>query len=195
MPKQALIMIDMQRGFLDSASPLCIPSAEATVPRARRSSTAVTQRRPRHLRRCGITAATAPMWKSRARPRGQPAGKPLSEDAPRTCRTHFQSRSPFCAGLCARKAAVLSVFPHRARPYFAAGSACRPSCSPERPRPTASARRVTTRSRSIMMPSCSRTAPRPSRMPCRPANLADMQRVGTVVCASTELPLAESSDR
>ena len=32
MPKQALIMIDMQRGFLDSASPLCIPSAEATVP-------------------------------------------------------------------------------------------------------------------------------------------------------------------
>ena len=31
MPKQALIMIDMQRGFLDSASPLCIPSAEATV--------------------------------------------------------------------------------------------------------------------------------------------------------------------
>ena len=25
MPKQALIMIDMQRGFLDSASPLCIP--------------------------------------------------------------------------------------------------------------------------------------------------------------------------
>ena len=32
MPKQALIMIDMQRGFLDSASPLCIPAAEATVP-------------------------------------------------------------------------------------------------------------------------------------------------------------------
>ena len=27
------------------------------------------------------------------------------------------------------------------------------------------------------------------------ANLADMQRVGAVVCASTELPLAESSDR
>ena len=32
MPKQALIMIDMQRGFLDSASPLCIPAAEETVP-------------------------------------------------------------------------------------------------------------------------------------------------------------------
>lgn len=32
MPKQALIMIDMQRGFLDSASPLCIPAAEATIP-------------------------------------------------------------------------------------------------------------------------------------------------------------------
>ena len=45
MPKQALIMIDMQRGFLDSASPLCIPSAEATVP-ARAAF-------PHRSRRCG----------------------------------------------------------------------------------------------------------------------------------------------
>ena len=32
MKRFALIMIDMQRGFLDPASPLCIPSAAATVP-------------------------------------------------------------------------------------------------------------------------------------------------------------------
>lgn len=32
MKKYALIMIDMQRGFIDPASPLCIPDAAATVP-------------------------------------------------------------------------------------------------------------------------------------------------------------------
>ena len=32
MKKTALIMIDMQRGFIDPLSPLCIPSAAATVP-------------------------------------------------------------------------------------------------------------------------------------------------------------------
>jgi nicotinamidase-related amidase len=32
MSKYALIMIDMQRGFIDPASPLCIPSAAATIP-------------------------------------------------------------------------------------------------------------------------------------------------------------------
>lgn len=31
MPNYALIMIDMQRGFLDPASPLCVPGAAATV--------------------------------------------------------------------------------------------------------------------------------------------------------------------
>lgn len=32
MSKTALIMIDMQRGFIDPASPLCIAGAAATVP-------------------------------------------------------------------------------------------------------------------------------------------------------------------
>lgn len=32
MKNTALIMIDMQRGFIDPASPLCIPQAEATIP-------------------------------------------------------------------------------------------------------------------------------------------------------------------
>ncbi len=32
MSKYALVMIDMQNGFIDSASPLCIPMAAATVP-------------------------------------------------------------------------------------------------------------------------------------------------------------------
>ena len=32
MKKYALIMIDMQRGFIDPSSPLCIPCAAGTVP-------------------------------------------------------------------------------------------------------------------------------------------------------------------
>ena len=32
MSKYALVMIDMQNGFIDAASPLCIPMAAATVP-------------------------------------------------------------------------------------------------------------------------------------------------------------------
>lgn len=32
MENSALIMIDMQRGFIDPASPLCIPTAAATIP-------------------------------------------------------------------------------------------------------------------------------------------------------------------
>ena len=32
MKKYALVMIDMQRGFIDPASPICIPDAAATVP-------------------------------------------------------------------------------------------------------------------------------------------------------------------
>ena len=37
MKKYALIMIDMQRGFIDPASPLCIPSAAATIPACARA--------------------------------------------------------------------------------------------------------------------------------------------------------------
>lgn len=96
MPKQALIMIDMQRGFLDSASPLCIPSAEATVPRARRLSTCVTQLASQSSTPCAITAATARMWKtarSRVGSRRQAALGGLRR-APVGMR--FRRRSPFC---------------------------------------------------------------------------------------------------
>ena len=37
MKKYALIMIDMQGGFISPASPICIPSAAATVPACARA--------------------------------------------------------------------------------------------------------------------------------------------------------------
>ena len=96
MPKQALIMIDMQRGFLDSASPLCIPAAEATVPacaaligRCHEAGVPVIYA-VRHYRADGTDV------ESRARPRGLPAASRSRRTAPRTCRTRFRPHSPSC---------------------------------------------------------------------------------------------------
>ncbi len=93
MPKQALIMIDMQRGFLDSASPLCIPSAEATVPacaalidRCHAAGISVVYA-VRHYRSDGSDVG---------RPRGLPAASRSRTTAPCTCRTRFRQRSPSC---------------------------------------------------------------------------------------------------
>lgn len=96
MPKQALIMIDMQRGFLDNASPLCIPSAEATVPacaalidRCHEAGVPVIYA-VRHYRSDGTDV------EKRARPHGQPAASRSRRTAPRTCRTRFRLRFPSC---------------------------------------------------------------------------------------------------
>ena len=90
MPKQALIMIDMQRGFLDSASPLCIPSAEATVPacaalidRCHAAGVPVIYA-VRHYRSDGsdVEKPRAAAWAA--------GGKPLSED----CAAHLSAAFP-----------------------------------------------------------------------------------------------------
>ena len=90
MPKQALIMIDMQRGFLDSASPLCIPSAEATVPacaalidRCHEAGVPVIYA-VRHYRADGtdVEKPRAAAWAA--------GGKPLSED----CAAHLSDAFP-----------------------------------------------------------------------------------------------------
>ena len=63
MSKTALIMIDMQRGFIDPASPLCIAGAAATVPACAEG----------HYRADGsdVEKARAKIWTE--------GGKPLSE--------------------------------------------------------------------------------------------------------------------
>ena len=90
MPKQALIMIDMQRGFLDSASPLCIPAAEGTVPacaaligRCHEVGVPVIYA-VRHYRADGtdVEKPRAAAWAS--------GGKPLSED----CAAHLSDAFP-----------------------------------------------------------------------------------------------------
>lgn len=90
MPKQALIMIDMQRGFLDSASPLCIPAAEGTVPacaaligRCHEAGVPVIYA-VRHYRADGtdVEKPRAAAWAS--------GGKPLSE----VCAAHLSDAFP-----------------------------------------------------------------------------------------------------
>ena len=82
MPKQALIMIDMQRGFLDNASPLCIPAAEGTVP----ACAAL-------IDRCHEAGVPVIYAVRHYRSDGTDVEK-RRRTAPRTCRTRFRLRSP-----------------------------------------------------------------------------------------------------
>ena len=150
MPKQALIMIDMQRGFLDSASPLCIPSAEATVPacaalidRCHAAGVPVIYA-VRHYRSDGsdVEKPRAAAWAA--------GGKPLSVQTVLLAGT----TTPNCIRTTCYDAISLD--------YDA-----------------------------VVLSDCTSSV----TDAVQAANLADMQRVGAVVCASTELPLAESSDR
>lgn len=167
MPKQALIMIDMQRGFLDSASPLCIPAAEETVPacaaligRCHEAGVPVIYA-VRHYRADGtdVEKPRAAVWAS--------GGKPLSED----CAAHLSDAFPDAFTVLPQDYVLVkprfSAFFHTVLTSFCAASACRPSCSRARPRPTASAQRAMTPSRSTMTPSCSRTARPPLPTPYR----------------------------
>lgn len=79
MKKYALVMIDMQRGFIDPSSPICIPDAAATVPACAealtlcRSSGVPVVFATRHYRADGsdVERCRREVWE-----RG---GKPLSE--------------------------------------------------------------------------------------------------------------------
>lgn len=114
MPKQALIMIDMQRGFLDSASPLCIPAAEGTVPacaaligRCHEAGVPVIYA-VRHYRADGtdVEKPRAAAWAS-----GRQAALGGLRRAPVGCVSGRIHRP--AAGLCACKAPILSVFSHK----------------------------------------------------------------------------------
>lgn len=78
--KYALVMIDMQRGFIDARSPLCIPSAADTVPacaealRLCRSAGAAVVFAVRHYAADGsdVEKCRREMWLA--------GGKPLSEE-------------------------------------------------------------------------------------------------------------------
>lgn len=80
MKKYAIIMIDMQRGFISPASPICIPSAAATVPACAealslcRSAGVTVVFATRHYRADGsdVEKCRREIW--------QRGGKPLSEE-------------------------------------------------------------------------------------------------------------------
>ena len=178
MPKQALIMIDMQRGFLDSASPLCIPSAEATIP----ACTALIDR---------CHAAGIPVIYAVRHYRG----KPLSED----CAAHLSDAFPSAFTVLPQDYVLVkprfSAFFHTGldlilrrlgvQTVLLAGTTT-PNCIR-----TTCYDAISLDYDAVVLSDCTSSV----TDAVQAANLADMQRVGAVVCASTELPLAESSDR
>lgn len=195
MPKQALIMIDMQRGFLDSASPLCIPSAEATVPacaalidRCHAADVPVIYA-VRHYRSDGsdVEKPRAAAWAA--------GGKPLSED----CAAHLSDAFPAAFTVLPQDYVLVkprfSAFFHTGldlilrrlgvQTVLLAGTTT-PNCIR-----TTCYDAISLDYDAVVLSDCTSSV----TDAVQAANLADMQRVGAVVCANTELPLAESSDR
>ncbi len=195
MPKQALIMIDMQRGFLDSASPLCIPAAEGTVPacaalidRCHKAGVPVIYA-VRHYRSDGsdVEKPRAAAWAS--------GGKPLSED----CAAHLSDAFPAAFTVLPQDYVLVkprfSAFFHTSldlilrrlgvQTVLLAGTTT-PNCIR-----TTCYDAISLDYDAVVLSDCTSSV----TDAVQAANLADMQRVGAVVCASTELTLAESSDR
>lgn len=190
MPKQALIMIDMQRGFLDSASPLCIPSAEATVPacaalidRCHAASVPVIYA-VRHYRSDGsdVEKPRAAAWAS--------GGKPLSED----CAAHLSDAFPAAFTVLPQDYVLVkprfSAFFHTSldlilrrlgvQTVLLAGTTT-PNCIR-----TTCYDAISLDYDAVVLSDCTSSV----TDAVQAANLTDMQRVGAIVCASTELTLA-----
>ena len=90
MSKHALIMIDMQRGFIDSASPLCIPDAAATLPACAealslcRNAGAAVVFATRHYRADGsdVEKCRRELWLRGGKPLSEECGTELSDAFP-----------------------------------------------------------------------------------------------------------------
>lgn len=193
MPKQALIMIDMQRGFLDSASPLCIPSAEATVPacaalidRCHAAGIPVIYA-VRHYRSDGsdVEKPRAAAWAA--------GGKPLSED----CAAHLSDAFPSAFTVLPQDYVLVkprfSAFFHTGldlilrrlgvQTVLLAGTTT-PNCIR-----TTCYDAISLDYDAVVLSDCTSSV----TDAVQAANLADMQRVGAVVCASTELPIDQGA--
>ena len=195
MPKQALIMIDMQRGFLDSASPAVHPVRRGDRSRVRGAHRPLSRSRHpviyavRHYRSDGtdVEKPRAAAWAA--------GGKPLSED----CAAHLSDAFPAAFPVLPQDYVLVkprfSAFFHTSldlilrrlgvQTVLLAGTTT-PNCIR-----TTCYDAISLDYDAVVLSDCTSSV----TDAVQAANLADMQRVGAVVCASTELPLAESSDR
>ena len=179
MPKQALIMIDMQRGFLDSASPLCIPAAEGTVP----ACAAL-------IGRCHEVGVPVIYAVRHYRAAWASGGKPLSED----CAAHLSDAFPDAFTVLPQDYVLVkprfSAFFHTSldlilrrlgvQTVLLAGTTT-PNCIR-----TTCYDAISLDYDAVVLSDCTSSV----TDAVQAANLADMQRVGATVCASTELTLA-----
>ena len=179
MPKQALIMIDMQRGFLDSASPLCIPAAEETVP----ACAAL-------IGRCHEASVPVIYAVRHYRADGTDVEKPLSED----CAAHLSDAFPDAFTVLPQDYVLVkprfSAFFHTSldlilrrlgvQTVLLAGTTT-PNCIR-----TTCYDAISLDYDAVVLSDCTSSV----TDAVQAGNLADMQRVGAIVCASTELTLA-----
>ena len=151
MNKTALIMIDMQRGFIDPSSPICIAGAAGTVPACAEAIRFFHEAKlpvfyaVRHYRADGsdVEKARAKVWAD--------GGKPLSETCDESMSDAFPEEFEV---IDSDRIMIKPRFSERALTLSCADSAYRRSCLPEPQRQTASARPATTLCRSTMTLLC-----------------------------------------
>lgn len=195
MSKTALIMIDMQRGFIDPASPLCIAGAAATVPacaeaiRFFHGNGQPLVYAVRHYRADGsdVEKARAKIWTEGGKPLSESCAERLSDAFPdeferlesdyTIVKPRFSAFFATSLDLILRRLGVQTV--------VLAGTTT-PNCIR-----TTCYDAISLDYDAVVLSDCTSSV----TDAVQAANLADMQRVGAVVCASTELPLAESSGR
>ena len=173
--RAAFLLIDMQNGFIDAASPLCIAGAAATVPACAHALAAAREHGLAvfHVRRAyaadgsDVEAVRWESWAEGGRPLS--AADPASLDCP-------PELSPAPGEPVIMKPSWSAFFGRAIWPCRATPSA--PSYSPVPPPPTACARRPTTVSRSALTASDLRDATSSRSPEAQEANLVDMEAVG-----------------
>ena len=190
MHRYALVVIDMQRGFLDASSPLFIPGAADTVPACARAIDCCHRAgvpvvfAVRHYRADGtdVEKPRAAAWAS--------GGKPLSED----CAAHLSDAFPDAFTVLPQDYVLVkprfSAFFHTSldlilrrlgvQTVLLAGTTT-PNCIR-----TTCYDAISLDYDAVVLSDCTSSV----TDAVQAANLADMQRVGATVCASTELTLA-----
>ena len=195
MKKTALIMIDMQRGFIDPSSPICIAGAAGTVPacaeaiRFFHESELPVFYAVRHYRADGsdVEKARAKVWADGGKPLSETCDESMSDAFPEEFEVLDCDRIMIKPRFSAFFATSLDLVLRRlgVQTVLLAGTTT-PNCIR-----TTCYDAISLDYNAVVLSDCTSSV----TDAVQAANLADMQRVGAVVCASTELPLAESSDR
>ena len=190
MKKTALIMIDMQRGFIDPSSPICIAGAAGTVPacaeaiRFFHESELPVFYAVRHYRADGsdVEKARAKVWADGGKPLSETCDESMSDAFPEEFEVLDCDRIMIKPRFSAFFATSLDLVLRRlgVQTVLLAGTTT-PNCIR-----TTCYDAISLDYDAVVLSDCTSSV----TDAVQAGNLADMQRVGATVCASTELTLA-----